>query len=65
MQDEGKIRTKICTSMSYFNKTMNAKKNMQANSSSTFLFERQDLKKRKREPDGSEPGGCTKACSSW
>jgi hypothetical protein len=58
-----KFFAKICTSMIYFNKTVNAKKNMQVSSSSTFLFERQDGKKRKREPDGTEPSGCTKACS--
>jgi hypothetical protein len=65
MQDEGKIRTKIYTSMFYFKKTLNAKKSLQVSSSSTFLFERQDGNKRKREPDGSEPRGCTKACSVW
>jgi hypothetical protein len=62
MEDEGNIRTKIYNSLSYFKKTLNAKKNMQVNSSSTFLFERQDGKKRKRESDGTEPLGCPKAC---
>jgi hypothetical protein len=62
MEDEGNIRTKIYNSLSYCKKTLNAKKNMQVNSSSTFLFERQDGKKRKRESDGTEPLGCAKAC---
>jgi hypothetical protein len=63
MKDEGNIRTKIYNSLSYFKKTLIAKKNMQVSSSFTFLFERQDGKKRKREPDGSESCACTKACS--
>jgi hypothetical protein len=65
MVDEGNIRTKIYHSLFYFKKTLNAKKNMQVNTSSTFLFERQDGKKRKREPDGSEPRVCAKACACW
>jgi hypothetical protein len=64
MEDHGKIRAKIGTCIVYVHKTLNAKKSMQVNASSTFLFERQDGKKRKREPDGSESRGCTPhACS--
>jgi hypothetical protein len=65
MEDEAIIRTKIYNSLLYFKKSLNAKKNMQVSSSSTFLFERQDGKKRKRELDGSEPRGCAKVCSFW
>jgi hypothetical protein len=63
MEDEGNVRTKIYNSLSYFKKALKAKRNMQVNSSFTYLFERQDGKKRKREADGSEPQVCCKACS--
>jgi hypothetical protein len=65
MEDEGNIRTKIYNSLFYFKKTLNAKKNMQVSSCSTFMFERQDGKKRKRDPDGSEARGCAKGCLFW
>jgi hypothetical protein len=65
IQDEGIIRAKIYSSLFYVKKTLNAKKSIQINSSSTFLFERQDGKKRKREADGSEPHGCAKLCACW
>jgi hypothetical protein len=65
MEKEGIIRTKIYNSLFYFKKTLNAKKNLQINNSSTFMFERQDGKKRKREQDGNEPQGCAKVCSCW
>jgi hypothetical protein len=65
LQDVGIIRSKIYNSLFYFNKTLESKKNIQASSSSTFLFERQDGKERKRDQDGREPHGCAKACSFW
>jgi hypothetical protein len=66
MEDEGSIRTKIYNSLLYFKKTLNAKNTtMQVSSSSTYIFERQDGKKRKRESDGSESRGCVMACSFW
>jgi hypothetical protein len=65
MEDDGVIHKKVYQSLCYFKKTLYAKRNMQVNSSFTYLFERQDGKKRKREFDGSDPNGCAKACTSW
>jgi hypothetical protein len=62
VEDEATIRKKVYSSIFYFKKSRHAKRNMQVNSSSTFLFERQDGNKRKREPDGGESHGCAEAC---
>jgi hypothetical protein len=63
MEDEANIRRKVYNSLLYFKRSLNAKKNMQVSSCSTFMFERQDGKKRKRDLDGSERRGCVEACS--
>ena len=49
IQDESRLRVKIINSVYHCQKTINAKSNLQANTSSTYLFERQDGKKRKRD----------------
>jgi hypothetical protein len=55
---EPQVRTKIANSLLYFNRSIKAKQNLQTNISSTYMFERQDGKKRKRDDSGEEPGGC-------
>lgn len=65
MQDPATIRTKVYNSLFYFKKTFNAKKKMQVNLSSTYMFERQDGRKRKRESDGSEAPMCARNCTFW
>ena len=60
MDDPVQIQRKIYNSMSYLEKsTQQSKRNLQSSSSSTFMFERQDGKKRKRLADGEEPSCCT------
>ena len=54
MLDEKKLRVKIINSLYHCQKNMNAKRNVQATTSSTFLFERQDGNKRKRVGDEPE-----------
>lgn len=62
IKDQALFRTKIYNSLLYFKKVIEAKKNLQCNQSSTFLFERQDGRKRKRENDGSDPPSCADGC---
>jgi hypothetical protein len=52
------IRRKISSSLFYAKRSSNARKHRQNNSSSTFLFERQDGRKRKRTVDGTEVSSC-------
>jgi hypothetical protein len=65
MEEEESIRKKIYNSLSHYQKTLKGRKNLQFSNSSTFLFERQDGKKRKRESYRSEGQGCAKVCSFW
>ncbi|KAG7344954.1 hypothetical protein IV203_032485 [Nitzschia inconspicua] len=58
IRDPGLVRKKVYNSLFYFKKTFNARSNVQMTVCSTFAFERQDGKKRKRDPDGSESSGC-------
>ena len=62
MQDPGKIRTKVYNSLFRFDKQLQAKRNLQTNTSSTFMFERQDHRKRPRLVNGDEPGLCGNGC---
>ena len=55
MQDTEEIRMKMYNSMMYYHRTLHAKKNLQSNTSSTYIFERQDGRKRKR---GLEATAC-------
>jgi hypothetical protein len=56
------VRRKISSSFIYAKKSSNARKSMQNNPSSTFLFERQDGRKRKRAVDGTEVSSCVECC---
>jgi hypothetical protein len=58
ISDPVAIRQKIYSSFFYAQKSSNAKSRRQNNSSSTFLFERQDGRKRKRASDGTESPSC-------
>jgi hypothetical protein len=58
------IRQKIYSSFFYAQKSFNARTRMQNNSSSTFLFERQDGRKRKRDADGNDISSCVDCCNS-
>lgn len=60
MQDIAEIRMKIYNNMVYFSRQVQAKKNLQSNTSCTYMFERQDGRKRKRTNDGVETQCCTK-----
>lgn len=59
MQDPAQIRTKVYSSLFHMHKQVQAKKNVQVYTSSTFLFERQDGRKRKRNANGEEPTCCS------
>jgi hypothetical protein len=54
ISDPVAIRQKICSSLTYAKKSSKARKCRQNNFSSTFIFERQDGRKRKRAPDGTD-----------
>jgi hypothetical protein len=56
--DRGQIRSKVAVSLKEHKKRVLAQKNLQISTSSTYQFERQDGKKRKRADDGTEPGKC-------
>jgi hypothetical protein len=62
LKDDEKIRSKIYNSLVYMKKSSSAAKCRQSNSSSTYLFERQDGRKRKRAEDGSEAAMCGSFC---
>jgi hypothetical protein len=62
MSDPVAIRQKIYSRFFYAKKSSDAKKQRQNHSSSTFLFERQDGKKRKRAADGTEISSCVECC---
>jgi hypothetical protein len=62
ISDQGIIEDKIYNTFFYAKKTSNARKCRQSNSSSTFQFERQDGRKRKRAPDGTEVSLCAECC---
>ena len=62
ISDPASIRTKIYSSLFYAKKSSNARKSRQNNASITFLFERQDGRKRKRAADGTEIASCTESC---
>jgi hypothetical protein len=56
------VRQKIYNAFIHAKKSFNAKKRTQNSLSSTFLFERQDGKKRKRSADGREVFPCVECC---
>jgi len=56
--DPVQIRAKVANSLLYYKRMISAKQNMQSSKSSTFIFERQDGRKRKRGDDGEEPSTC-------
>jgi len=56
IRDPGVIRAKISNSILYLKRMTDAKHNVKSNKSSTFIFERQDGRKRKR--DGYSEDGC-------
>ena len=58
IEDRDKMRSKVATSLRDFKKQFHATQNRQTFSSSTFDFERQDGKKRKRDDFGIEPNRC-------
>jgi hypothetical protein len=62
ISDPGAIRQKIYSSLFYTKKSSDARKRRQNNASSTFLFERQDGRKRKRAADGTEISSCEECC---
>jgi hypothetical protein len=56
------IRQKIYSSFCYAKKSSDAGRRRQNNSSGTFLFERQDGRKRKRASEGTEISSCADIC---
>jgi hypothetical protein len=58
ISDPDAIRQKIYSSLFYAKKSYKAGRHRQNNSSSTFVFERQDGRKRKRAADGTEVSSC-------
>lgn len=62
IKEDDKIRAKIYFSLVYLKKSSSAAKCRQSNSSSTYIFERQDGRKRKRAEDGSEVPMCGSIC---
>jgi hypothetical protein len=62
MSDPVAIRQKIYRCFFYAKKSSNASKCRQNTASSTFLFERQDGRKRKRNSDGTEFTSCVECC---
>ena len=59
VQDPQAVRTKVYSSFARMAKQLQAKRNLQVSTSSTFMFERQDGKKQKRDVP---PGCCSKGC---
>jgi hypothetical protein len=59
--DRNQIRSKVAVSLKEHKKRVLMQKNLQSNPSSTFEFERQDGRKRKRAMDGTEVGPCAGA----
>lgn len=57
LTDRNVIRSKVAASLKMHKKRILAQNNRQSNVSSTFEFERQDLRKRKRAIDGTEVVG--------
>jgi hypothetical protein len=62
ISDPEVIRQKIYSSFFYAKRSSNARSHLQNNSSSTFMFERQDGRKRKRAADGTETPSCVHIC---
>jgi hypothetical protein len=62
ISDPVAIRKKIYSSLFYAKKSSNARRRRQSNCSSTFLFERQDGRKRRRTADGTEISSCVEIC---
>jgi hypothetical protein len=62
ISDPMAIRQKIYSSFFHAKKSSKARNHRQNNSSSTFLFERQDGRKRKRVANGSEISSCIDHC---
>jgi len=56
--DRSQIRSKVAVSLKEHKKRAFARNNIQTSESSTYKFERQDLRKRKRSDDGTESGVC-------
>jgi hypothetical protein len=65
ISDPFAIRQKIYNSFIYAKKSSNAREHRQNNSSSTFLFERQDGRKRKRTIDGTEVSSSCVECRGF
>jgi hypothetical protein len=60
LQDRNQMRSKVAVSFKLFKKQLKAHQNCQVNESSTYKFERQDGRKRKRDEDSLSSGcGCT------
>ncbi|KAL3906177.1 MAG: hypothetical protein SGILL_009378 [Bacillariaceae sp.] len=64
IEERDKMRAKVATSLRDFKKQLHASHNRQTFSSSTFDFERQDGKKRKRNDFGIEPSNCRSCLST-
>ena len=62
ISDPVAIQQKIHRSFLYAKKSSNQRRRMQNNPSSTFLFESQDGRKRKRAADGTEISSCEQSC---
>jgi hypothetical protein len=62
MSDPDAIRQKIYSCFLYAKKSSNARRSRQNNSSSTFLFESHDGKKRKIDGGESEISSCVERC---
>jgi tRNA splicing endonuclease len=65
IHDISVIRLKVYHSMFYMQRSANAAKSQQSSASSTYIFERQDGRKRKRDPDGMETSACGNVCRHW
>jgi hypothetical protein len=64
LKDRAQIRTKVAVSMKDHSKRMQALHNVQSTYSSTYQFERQDWRKRKRDEDGRETVPCCSRAAS-
>jgi hypothetical protein len=58
LKDRAQVRAKVAVSMKDHSKRIQALRNVQATSCSTYQFERQDWRKRKRNDDGVDPASC-------
>jgi predicted MPP superfamily phosphohydrolase len=58
LKDRSAIRSKVAVSMKDHSKRIQALRNVQSPQCSTYQFERQDLRKRKRDQDGRDDMQC-------